>query len=90
MTNREALSKGLIWSRRKFVNNHLELNDRPPTDDAAEKEKTNKLKRKIKELNDATAKKTKPDTNETKEVEYPEGEDDDLSISDSDLDISPK
>ena len=90
LTNREARSKGLIWSRRKFANNHLELNDRPPTDDAAEQEKTNKLKRKIKELNEASAKKYKPATNETKEVESLEGEDDDISFSDSDLDISPK
>ncbi len=92
MSNREARSKGLIWSRRKMANNHLELNDRPPTDDAAELEKTNLLKRQIHALKEHSTKKSNPDINETNEVHSRSGDDDDLSISssDSDLDLSPQ
>jgi len=91
MSNREARSKGLIWSRRKMANNHLELNDRPPTDDAAEVEKTNLLKRKIHELKEHSTKKSKPDINETKDAESLGGEDDlSISSSDSDLDLCPQ
>ena len=92
MTNREARSKGLIWSRRKGVNNPLELNDRPATDDVTEVEKTKNLKRKIHDLKEHSNKKSKPDINETNEVHSRAGDDDDLSISssESDLDLSPQ